>query len=96
MQGIEKHWNGCEEWRWYYLETLDYAVSQSSSRILVTKREISELRNMEFDPFTRGGPVYCERQGRARACWALRQTQAYNGGGTRRHAVEFLREADYR
>lgn len=102
MQGIYRPHGASaaagDAWNWYWLEVIDYAKSQSASRILVTTKLYPELASIKFDPYVRGGPVYAERDEIvfSHKFYALKRTAQYNGRYTMQHTVEFLHEADYR
>ena len=81
-------------WNWYWIEVIDYRT-QSAARILVTPTPYEELESYRFDPFKRGGPVYCEGANYEQKYWALRRTARFSGQGTFELTVEFLRESSY-
>ena len=94
LQGIWRQTGQKIMWNWYWIEVIDYRT-QSAARILVTPTPYEELESYRFDPFKRGGPVYCEGANYEQKYWALRRTARFSGQGTFELTVEFLRESSY-
>ncbi len=94
LQGIWRQTGQKNMWNWYWIEVIDYRT-QSAARILVTPTPYEELESYCFDPFKRGGPVYCEGANYEQKYWALRRTARFSGQGTFELTVEFLRESSY-
>eukprot|EP00834_Sanchytrium_tribonematis_P004005 NODE_177_length_14091_cov_0.996141.p2 type:complete len:428 gc:universal NODE_177_length_14091_cov_0.996141:11392-10109(-) len=82
-------------YKYYWLETIDYSKTDSASRILVTEKIFDTLRDLEFDPFKRGGPFYIQEEGTEKIFYNLKKSNPHSksqSGSLRNHTVEFLKD----
>ena len=86
------------DWKYYWVETIDYSSSQAATRILVTTKTYGDWP--EYDPTIRGGPWYWEydEQQKVNRQHYLPRTPAFSfwhGRNYRNHVVEFVRERSF-
>ena len=88
-EGLIRKGSSCyEEMNLYFIEVLEYKT-QSACRILVTTKTYPTLR--KFDPFTKGGPFYCDLQNNR--FYHLKSIKRQNGEIIENlNAVEFMKE----
>ena len=88
------------DYNYYWLEVIDYDISLSASRILVTRNKYEALEPLRYNPRIRGGPWYVryDQTSKADIHYTLKQTVEFNktknGKSIRSHTTEFLKEGD--